>query len=63
MRNITLFLILLGGLAQAQVTLSLNQLDFGDVLTTADSELAINVTNTTSLSLIQISRILYLTLL
>ncbi|MDC1431367.1 endonuclease, partial [Bacteroidia bacterium] len=51
MRNITLFLILLGGLAQAQVTLSLNQLDFGDVLTTADSELAINVTNTTSFAL------------
>ena len=51
MRKITLFLILLGGLAQAQVTLSLDQLDFGDVLTTADSELAINVTNTTSFAL------------
>ncbi|MFT6384680.1 MAG: hypothetical protein ACJAQR_001515, partial [Bacteroidia bacterium] len=51
MRNITLFLILLVGLAQAQVTLSLDQLDFGDVLTTADRELAINVTNTTSFAL------------
>lgn len=51
MRNITIFLILLVGLAQAQVTLSLNQLDFGDVLTTADRELAINVTNTTSVAL------------
>jgi endonuclease I len=48
MRNITIFLILLVGLAQAQVTLSVSQLDFGDVLTTADKELVVNVTNTAS---------------
>ena len=48
MRNITFVFIFLAYLAQAQVNLSASQLDFGDVLTTTDKELAVNVTNTSS---------------
>ncbi len=52
MRNIGLLFIFLAALAQAQVTLSLDQLDFGDVLTTTDKELAVNVTNTSSAAVV-----------
>ncbi|MFT4826972.1 MAG: endonuclease I [Bacteroidia bacterium] len=48
MRKITCLLIFIAAFASAQVTLSVSQLDFGDVLTTADKELVVNVTNTTS---------------
>lgn len=48
MRKITFLLIFVSALLNAQVTLSVSQLDFGDVLTTSDKELAVNVTNTTS---------------
>jgi P pilus assembly chaperone PapD len=48
MRKITCLLIFIAAFASAQVTLSVPQLDFGDVLTTADKELVVNVTNITS---------------
>ena len=52
MRNIGILFIFLAAFAQAQVTLSLDQLDFGDVLTTADKELAVNVTNASSAAVV-----------
>ncbi len=50
-KNILLVVVFVAALAQAQVTLSKTQLDFGDVLTTEDKELAVNVTNTSGASL------------
>ena len=48
MRKFGILLFFIASVAQSQVTLSLSQLDFGDVLTTADKELAVNVTNSSS---------------
>lgn len=48
MRNLTLLLLFIGSFAQAQVSMSATQLDFGEVLTTSQNELAVSVTNTTS---------------
>ncbi|MDB4107688.1 endonuclease [Bacteroidia bacterium] len=48
MRISTFLLLFIAAWSQAQVNLSSAQLDFGDVYTTADKELAVNVTNTTS---------------
>ncbi len=48
MRHITIVLLFIGSFAQSQVSLSLSQLDFGDVLTSVDKELAVNVTNTSN---------------
>tara|TARA_B110000879_G_scaffold202269_1_gene278424 strand:+ start:2416 stop:3984 length:1569 start_codon:yes stop_codon:yes gene_type:complete len=48
MRHTSILLLFIASFVQSQVSLSLSQLDFGDVLTTADKELAVNVTNTSS---------------
>ncbi len=48
MRSILFFCLTISVVAYSQVTLSSNQLDFANVLTTTDKELAVNVTNTTS---------------
>lgn len=48
MRHIVILFLFVATFAQAQVNLSVSQLDFGDVLTTVDKELAVNVTNTSS---------------
>ncbi|PCJ66336.1 MAG: hypothetical protein COA58_06050 [Bacteroidetes bacterium] len=47
MRLIGILFVLTTVFTQAQVTLSSGQLDFGDVLTTSDKEMAVDVTNTT----------------
>jgi deoxyribonuclease-1 len=52
MRSIGIVLIFVATWAHAQVTLSTSTLNFGDVLTTADKELAVDVTNTTALPLV-----------
>jgi endonuclease I len=51
MRNITFLFILIASLTQAQVSLSSAQLDFGDVTTTGDKEMAVDISNTTSVDL------------
>ena len=51
MRNIVYLFIFWIAFAQAQVTLSSAKLDFGDVLTTAEKELAVDITNSTSADL------------
>lgn len=48
MRKITFLFLLLSAFSFAQITLSSSQLDFGDVLTTTDNEMAVIVTNTSS---------------
>ncbi|MGB0850310.1 MAG: endonuclease [Bacteroidia bacterium] len=52
MRNITLLLLFLASFAQAQVSMSASKLDFGQVLTTSQNELAVSVTNTSSTTVI-----------
>ncbi len=51
MRNIVYLFIFWIAFAQAQVTLSSAKLDFGDVLTTAEKELSVDITNSTSADL------------
>jgi len=48
MRNITLLFIFIAFAANAQVSLSTNQLNFGDVTNPGDKEMAVDVSNTTS---------------
>lgn len=52
MRNIACIFILLTAFAQGQVTVSSGQLDFGDVLSTEEMELDVDITNTTSTILV-----------
>jgi endonuclease I len=52
MRFTYILFIFMGAFAQAQVTLSVNALSFGDVLTTGNNELEVDITNTTSADIV-----------
>ena len=52
MRLLSILLLFIGGLIQAQVTLSSEKLTFGDVLTTSDKEMGVDVSNNSGVDLI-----------